>query len=255
MELLSLAFFVLYILFSAGDCLWAEKRAALKRGTIREEDLRRLKNLYTRRFRVLKFCLMPLLLLFYLSSSLWGWPFGLGSGLLPGPVELTIVLALIFGWAGDSLLELSPKLFPFGLFSFLLGHVFYILRFFLRMGWDRIESPRLVSMILFGAVLAAVIVYLSYMIREVFSIPETKKLRVPLILYLAALAMLVLSSGGLLSIRLDLPSGICFLGACLFVLSDSFLAFAMFKGRNEKGIMVTYTLAQLLLVLGALLAA
>ena len=46
-----------------------------------------------------------------------------------GRFQWLVIVGLLFGAAGDFLLELSPDAFLFGLIAFLIGHIFYILAF------------------------------------------------------------------------------------------------------------------------------
>ena len=250
MTYIPVIFFFLYILFSVCDCVWAEKRAHLEDGKITLDDVgKKLAKVYTRRFRLLKFCLMPLLLAFYLTSCLCGWPSLLAplAGGFPKTISWLIVLALVCGWAGDTLLEVSPKLFPAGLGSFLLGHVFYITAF--ARPFFSAEKPRLLP---FFLCLIVCLLYIAFMVRELFRIEATKPLRIPLGLYLLALVLLILSVSLRFSYASLLSACTGILGAALFITSDTILSFRMFKGLDERGIMSTYTAAQLLLVLSFL---
>ena len=156
---------------------------------------------------------------------------------------------------GDTLLELSPALFPFGLFSFLLGHIFYVTAFLTpRTGAISVLSFPTFSRAVFPLILLLIlVVYGVLMVRCLLFLPETKKLRVPLMLYLVMLIVLLLSAGLYLNAGRNLGGLLCFLGAALFVISDSILAFHLFTDRPDSGVMETYTSAQLLLVLGLLL--
>ncbi|MBO6159753.1 MAG: lysoplasmalogenase [Firmicutes bacterium] len=251
--MISLLFLVLYILCSLGDCLWADKRSRLKNGTLEEASVKSFYlKLYTRRFRVLKFTLMPLLLCFYLASSYWGWPFAISF--LPKPPLIYIVLALLFGWLGDILLELSSRYFALGLASFLLGHIFYCLAFFLSAGAGSIFSAdSVMPFILLGLLAALCVLYSVLMIRHLLFLPQTSKLRLPLVLYLFMLILLVFSSGIFLFMTRSAGALICLIGALLFITSDSILAFRLFKNGKERWIMPTYTLAQLAIILGMLI--
>lgn len=248
MAFLPVFFLILYLLFSVCDCIWALKRAHLESGRLKLSEVnQKLAAIYTRRFRTLKFCLMPLLLLFYLMSCRFGWPL---TGMIRSQdISWLIILALISGWAGDTLLEVSPKLFPAGLGAFLLGHIFYIIAF--ASPFFSMSAPKKIPLILACALMS--VVYVVYMIRELLSIEETKPLRIPFGLYLAALALLFVSASLRLSYRSPLSAGISLLGAALFITSDTLLAFRMFKRSDERGVMPTYTAAQLLLILGVLL--
>ena len=245
MDIISVALLTVYVVASAIDSVWAEKRDSLRRGSLLPENMSRLlRKIYSRQYRYVKFTLMPLLLAFYMASSFFGWPGSLG--LAPHGPEPLIILALVFGWGGDAILELSYKLFPLGVASFLTGHVFYIVHFALQVKWSSLSPWMLFALLPLAA-------YVIFMLKNILPAPKAKPFRVPLIFYLAALVGLLVAAFQRLGSVNPLSFGLVMAGSVLFVVSDSMLAFHMFGSKGEGGVMETYTLAQLCLVLGALL--
>lgn len=176
--------------------------------------------------------LMPLLLLSYVFYCY-------GSFEKP---SLWPVLALFFGWGGDVLLEFGKSWFIPGLVSFLIGHIFWIISFLLPIDFAAV-SP------LLYLPLIVLILYSFFLLRGLFREDSTKGLHVPLFFY--ATILVILCEASLL--RSSYASFLQFLtglfGAFLFLVSDSLLSQVMFRKKKENFIMITYTLAQLLLTL------
>ncbi len=148
-----------------------------------------------------------------------------------------IWIALFFSWVGDILLMLPQDLFLFGLASFLLAHVFYILHFW--GAWKRKAQP-------FRTIyLAGVVLYLIGL-TAILS-PVLGEMRIPVIVYglvISAMLLFALHAGAT-----DYA-----VGAVLFVLSDSILALNKFHTSFLLAgslIMLTYGLAQYFIVTGA----
>lgn len=207
---------LLYFLCSAADI------AAVGKGCVRAE-------------RIVKPLLMPLLLVFYLVST-------------KAP-NVFLVLALVCGFLGDTFLLGSGAFFACGLFAFLLGHVFYITVFLKSLDFMALPPLFLIS---------AVLLYVLYCIpvsRRLLPSVEPK-LRPAVILYMTCLLGMSCSS----LLRYACASGVQFwlpfLGSLLFVSSDTMLAFRVFKkkssGNSGAAVMVTYLLAQLMIVSGFL---
>ncbi len=231
---------ILYLAVAASDSILAEIINRFSRRTNRETRHRHVseeqqKQLY-HIFRILKFCLMPLLLLYYLAACA-------RSGSKPSDM---IVLALGFGFGGDFLLEMGDKWFPLGTLSFLLGHVFYVIAFLLPVRWATVLPALLVMAVPFAG-------YGVYMLVTLIRTPSAYPLRYVLTVYLAALISLSLSA----FLRMTYTNLYSFLmvliGSLLFLASDTILAFAQFQGKTRSGIMILYTAAQLLLIQGILL--
>lgn len=176
--------------------------------------------------------LMPLLIALYLVS-------------VPQPNPY-VILALFGGFLGDTFLLGTGICFICGLLSFLVGHVFYITAF-LR----PLDAAQIIP-----ALFLLVLPYLLYGIlacRLLFpSIPKPMKPAV--ILYMVAL--LGMSFSALL--RCTAVSGLrfwlTFLGSLFFVVSDTILAFQVFRKTSGKNssvvVMATYLLAQLMITTG-----
>ena len=232
---------ILYLTVSVIDCVLAEtmnfSAQNVKRGRsgfVLETD--RQASIY-RAFRVFKFCLMPLLLIYYVAACL-------KAGRSPSAL---IMLALAFGFGGDFLLEMGAKWFPVGTLSFLLGHIFYVIAFLIPVRWSAV-SP------IVWVLLAVYIAYGAFMLTNLFKTPAAYELRHVLIVYLAALVSLSVSAL-LRSTYVNSKSFvIVYIGSLLFLLSDTILAFSQFQEKSRHGVMITYTAAQFLLIFGLLMA-
>lgn len=190
----------------------------------------------------LKSALTPLLIAFFLLGN--------GSaGLLPGHGgKIFIILALACGCAGDTLLEISEEGKPlvFGLGSFLIGHVFYILA-----AASGIRPEKLTPLFLIGAV-PYVLLFIWVVQTILPSVP--REMKGPVLLYMTVIILMscsMLLRTGSVSLSSAL---ICLVGSAFFILSDIVLALHVFKGRLFQGVMETYTAAQLLLTCGFLFA-
>lgn len=190
----------------------------------------------------LKSALTPLLILFYLLAA------G-DAGLLPGQGgRIFLILALACGCAGDTLLEISEEGKPlvFGLGSFLVGHIFYILA-----AASDIRAEQLTPLFLIGII--PYVILFVFVIRTILpSVP--REMKAPVILYMTVIIMMsyaMLLRFGSVSMSSAL---ICLIGSACFILSDVVLALHVFKGRIFQGVMETYTAAQLLLTCGFLFA-
>ncbi len=158
-----------------------------------------------------------------------------------------IILALFFSWVGDILLMFEEKksiFFLLGLSAFLVAQVFYIIFF---------HNIRMREYIRGNALfLLLVIVYYSILI-SVLS-PYLGDMKLPVRIYGVVLSfMLMLAMHTMLG--KNKKAGLwMMLGAILFVISDSLLAFNKFLTvLNYAGIiiMLSYGLAQLFIAEGA----
>lgn len=190
--------------------------------------------------RYVKGALMPLLAL---TGLAW-----LAPRQFDKRVVATLLLAQLFGWAGDSLLMGSGFVwFASGICAFLLGHICYICIFS-----RTLRGLRPAVWILTVAVMAAILVSM------VLAIGISGALLAPMVVYGAAL--LVISFCGLCGIiRRQAPSGpvwwMVLCGGLLFVISDGLIAMRTF-GMTDfalRGftIMSTYLVAQSLLCAAA----
>lgn len=146
------------------------------------------------------------------------------------------VLALVLSLAGDVFLMLPRNLFVAGLASFLLGHVAYIAGFGLGEAWPWILGVTLVALAVGTPILRALLAR------------GEKELVGPVVAYMAVISVMVACAIGT-------GDAVAIAGAVLFMASDSLIAWNRFVrplAWAPVTIMVTYHLAQALLVLSLL---
>lgn len=159
-----------------------------------------------------------------------------------------VILALLFSWAGDVLLlfQASDKLFfMLGLASFLLAHIFYIIFFHsirVREGIKGNPWLLVIVVIYYGALIGLLSPYLA-------------DLTWPVRVYGIVISFMFMLAMHMLFIRDKKAGRLMMIGALLFVLSDSSLAinkfYQPFVGADIV-IIVTYALAQCLIIKGAI---
>ena len=186
---------------------------------------------------ILKASIIPALALFFLTS------------LSKRPIlsDWLIVSALFFCWAGDVLLEFTgvdEMYFMSGLAAFLIAHIFYTLTFFRTPGeftFFRFKKFQLLIIILYGALTLYTVM------------PALGTMLLPVTLYSIVITGMVISALSRYGKVDDTGYLLVFTGAFLFLISDSLIAFNRF-GHPFKhagiAIMVTYILAQFLIVEG-----
>jgi uncharacterized membrane protein YhhN len=159
-------------------------------------------------------------------------------------------IGLVFSLAGDIFLMLPTNHFIEGLISFLFAHIAYII------GLNQTIPPlNIVSLIL--TILVLVTAYQMYRrITSTLSEAGGKSLKIPLLIYTVAISIMLLSA--LLTLVRPswdaLPALIISIGALMFFISDSILAWNKFVHVINYGnlaVMVTYHLGQLGIILGA----
>lgn len=162
-----------------------------------------------------------------------------------------ILIALFFSWLGDVLLMLQHKeanLFIFGLIAFLLAHLAYIIGFSYtnrprRKGYLR-EHPWLLLPF------AAYALCLFYPMRQALS---EQGLTIPVLIYAAVLCgMAAAAANRYLKVNYNSFSYV-FVGAILFVLSDSIIGLNKFYHAIPWAsfwIMLAYGAAQYFIVWG-----
>lgn len=165
-----------------------------------------------------------------------------------------VLTALAFGFVGDVLLIPGKNRICFGLggFSFLIGHVFYIVHA-LRTGIPQATFARLgVLSIAAAALVTVVFCLLAY---RAFARKLPVKLRVPVIIYMVAVAamaavMVYMMPGGGFSI----PVLMLAVGGAHFAASDFMLCAGSLRAvkikNNRFAVMMTYIIAQFFLALG-----
>lgn len=165
---------------------------------------------------------------------------------LSKPIKTLTLLALVFSLLGDVLLmfvDTSEHFFTFGLVAFLTAHIMYVLLFLKHRNTKK--SP-------FGFI-ALLLVYaasLFYFLKGGLGV-----MLIPVVVYM----LVILAMGTTAFLRKDkaniLSYGLVFLGAICFMASDSILALNKFHQPipySNISIMVTYAIAQYLIVIGIL---
>jgi uncharacterized membrane protein YhhN len=161
-----------------------------------------------------------------------------------------VMLALFFSWLGDIFLLLekqNPRLFIFGLGSFLAAHVCYIVYF------HRIKTKNSVKKRLKILPALAVLIYVASLF--ILLAPRLGALRLPVAFYTLTLATMLLASIHAFDFENHDFAKLCVAGTSLFVLSDSLLAINRFYQPFAFAgifIMLTYAVAQFLITVGAL---
>lgn len=167
------------------------------------------------------------------------------------PSRNILLTALLFSWIGDVVLlftDISELYFILGLVSFLTAHIAYCVLFN-----KQLIGEIQINKILFGIGSLLIAFYLIAMVTVLM--PKLGELKIPVIVYAAVIStMLLFAFNGYLIWKKPAALYI-FLGAVAFVISDSILAFNKFYApieRNSFFIMLTYLVAQYLIVVGIL---
>jgi len=188
--------------------------------------------------------LMPLLILFYI--------FGVIEAPSIVPVDWLIVVALIGGMGGDIFLMLKDedKWFLPGMGSFLINQIFYTISFFLSI--TDYAAFNLWGLLLIIPALLILVLAVPRFIKK------TERLRIPVLIYMAAILLMHISAVLRFSdSRLQgLPYVLIYIGSLSYIFSDASIATNKWAGefKNAKLIIsTTYILAQFCIVLGALL--
>ena len=160
-------------------------------------------------------------------------------------VKLLIVVALAFGWVGDVFLLFKGSRISMlcGICAFALGHVFYV-------GAMLSSHPAPHILILVPIALCAV--WLMFVYRKLLPYAP-KPLRKPGFLYALLLSGTCLTALYLLLVTRQAGYLIAFIGGLFFMLSDTLLTGQQYRKELKHGnfyVMLTYIIAQGLLVLG-----
>lgn len=164
-----------------------------------------------------------------------------------GPKTKTVMLlALLFSLLGDILLmfvENSSNFFIGGLVTFLLAHVMYILVFLKKRNQKKVSIPITFVLIIYAS-------GLFYVLKD-----SLGEMFIPVIAYILVILSMVISA----SLRKNSVSkasyNLVFIGALFFMVSDSVLAVNKFYNLIPLSnilIMLTYAIAQYLIVIGVM---
>lgn len=161
------------------------------------------------------------------------------------PVRM-IAIGLFFSFLGDVLL-LNDNYFIPGLICFLLTHIFYIIYFAgiaNKNGWYLKKNPW---------ILLPVVAYTIGLVG--FLLPKLGTMTMPVAVYAGVISFMLASCINLYR-QIKKPAYIYLItGACFFVLSDSLLAINKFYqpfSYSGLAVMITYALAQYLIVKGTI---
>lgn len=161
-------------------------------------------------------------------------------------IKRITLLALVFSLLGDIFLmfvEHSPHFFTVGLVAFLLAHIMYILVFLKQKNKQK-------SMVFFVVLLLVYASGLFYLLKDGLG-----AMLVPVIIYMIVILSMATSAFLRKGIVNSNSYNLVFIGAIFFMISDSILALNKFYQPlpfSNISIMLTYALAQLLIVLGLL---
>ena len=168
---------------------------------------------------------------------------------LDRPTYLLMLLALFCSWLGDSFLmydTISPHYFMLGLVSFLIAHILYGLVFLRR--WNKSTSTA------FWVVLFLLVLYGSVLFVQLKD--NLGELSIPVIIYVSAILLMALTAFNRRNRVSSEGFRMVFLGAILFVASDSVLAinkFLIVVPYSHILVMGTYACAQFLITKGILI--
>jgi len=181
--------------------------------------------------------LMPLLAIYFLTQT---------RGTVT-PLKAWILLALGFSWVGDILLmfeESNSIFFLLGLSAFFIAQVFYIVFF---------HNIRMREYIRGNALLLLVVIVYYFILISIIS-PHLGDLKLPVRIYGVVLSFMVMLAMHAMFSKNRTAGRWMMIGAILFVVSDSLLAFNKFYSPFDYAgvvIMLTYGVAQLFIIGGA----
>ncbi len=152
---------------------------------------------------------------------------------------LLLFIALIFSAAGDVTLSLdSGKYFVPGLGFFLVAQITYAVTFYRDFKLQKSRIPIAAILVIYAIVMAIIMT------------PSLEEMALPVYVYLTVITVM-----GVFAAFRDSPNKLVLYGAALFIISDSILAVDKFLTTIpavDYLVMVTYYLAQFLIVYGYL---
>ncbi|MFH6994034.1 lysoplasmalogenase [Flavobacterium sp. FlaQc-48] len=167
------------------------------------------------------------------------------------PSKNILLTALLFSWIGDVILlfaDIAEIYFILGLVSFLIAHIAYCVLFNKQ---NTLELHINKALFIIGSLLIAF--YLIGMITVLM--PHLGELKIPVVVYASVISIMLLFAFNGYLIWKRKGALYIFLGAAVFVASDSILAMNKFHAPIYKSsffIMLTYLVAQYLIVMGVL---
>ena len=164
----------------------------------------------------------PLTMLFIISLAIFSVP---SSSLL---YKNLIIVGLLFSLAGDIFLMLPSDRFIQGLVSFLIAHIFYIIAFTLNISFA--FSP----WFFFTLMIYGIFIY-----RLLH--PNLGKKKIPVALYILIVLVMGISAFSRWQAFGSVQTLFAFIGAILFIISDSSLAVNRFKSNFKTAQLLTLT--------------
>ncbi len=166
--------------------------------------------------------------------------------------EWLLVIALLFSWLGDLLLlGKGIKWFTAGGISFMISHFFFVLTYHKEIIWSNV--PVIVIAVL-GIIFAIAVAIIFKKLKQFLIKPIVP----PMFLYLLINGCMNCFAWFRLISTPCLGTIITAVGAFLFFISDTALFFVRFnkdsKMKSHFLVMLTYSIAELLIVLGLILA-
>ena len=163
-------------------------------------------------------------------------------------ISVFVVLALIFSWLGDMFLILKGvKWFTVGGIAFMISHIFFIISYAKYVDFSKINT-------IYVVLLIGLFVISSSIVFKYLRPHLPKPLFYPMYLYLIINGLMNCFAWFRSMTISGLPCVITAIGALLFYISDSSLFFVRFdknsKLKTHFLVMLTYSLGELLIVLG-----
>ncbi|MEO8932762.1 MAG: lysoplasmalogenase [Xanthomarina sp.] len=161
-------------------------------------------------------------------------------------LKTMVFLALIFSLLGDILLMFvrqSPNYFIGGLLAFLTAHIFYVCVFLKQRNRSKNGAIFILMMLAYGMLL-------FYFLQD-----GLRDMLIPVILYMAVILSMAATAFLRQGYVVKSNYVLVFIGAILFMISDSILALNKFYQPlpfTNFSIMFTYAFAQLFIVFGLL---
>lgn len=180
--------------------------------------------------------LMPLLIFFYMLNA--------------SEPNYLLVIALVFGFLGDVFLlrEANKTLLLGGIKAFLMGHIFYFTAFVVKSNF--LKGVPLWFLLFLSPYACVGVIIAKRLFTSMKSIKLQAGIYMGVILAMSFTSLLTVFEASIVSFLLS------FAGSVFFIVSDTMLAFDIFKVHEQKNhvyIMATYMLAQLLITLGFLI--
>lgn len=167
------------------------------------------------------------------------------------PTQNILLAALAISWLGDVILlftDLGEIYFIVGLILFLAAHIMYCIIFNKQ---KMIRKKQNKPIFIFGSILIAI--YLIGMVSILM--PYLGNLEIPVAIYASVISIMLLFAFNGFLVWGNPGNQLVFAGAVFFIISDSILAVNKFYAPIPKSsflIMLTYLLAQYLIVVGVL---